>query len=51
MNFDYKKDFHKKQAQLPFEEKMRIMIELQKIDLEMRPKKDANDRRCVWTIK
>ena len=48
--FDYKKSFHKKQAQLPIEEKVRQMIEMQKLELEIRPKKE-HDRRLVWNIK
>ncbi|MBI3194489.1 MAG: hypothetical protein HYZ34_08510 [Ignavibacteriae bacterium] len=47
--FKTKESFHKSQAQLPIEEKIRIMIELQRIELTLRPKLLQNDRRIVWT--
>jgi len=52
MIFDFsikKKEFHSKQAKLTFEEKIGILIELQKLDLEIRPKKEG-DGRMVWKI-
>jgi arginyl-tRNA synthetase len=48
--FKQKKEFHQEQAQLPIEEKIRILIELQKIALTIRPKRDENDTRAVWRI-
>ena len=49
MTFENKKEFHGKQAALPFEEKVRIMIELQKIDIALRPLVPG-DRRMVWKL-
>jgi len=49
-----KKAFHKRQAKLSFEEKVYIVIELQKFDIEMikRSKRRAKDNksRMVWSI-
>jgi len=45
-----KERFHLKQAQLPIEEKIRILIELQKIDLIIRPLKDPDNNRVIWEI-
>ena len=46
--------YHRSQAKLPYEEKVKIIIELQKIDAEMRKnnkKRPANDKfRMVWDI-
>ena len=38
-------------AQLPIEEKVRILVQLQTIALEARPPKTANDPRMVWQIR
>ena len=62
MNKDYilhiaesKIQYHKQQAKLPFEEKLKIIVELQKIDFEMRKNSKRKDRdnkiRVVWQIK
>jgi hypothetical protein len=48
--FRQKENFHRAQARLPVEEKMLILIELQKIALSIRPRKQPNDRRVVWQI-
>ena len=49
-----KGQYHKQQAKLPFEEKLKIIVELQKIDFEMRKnnKKRIQDNkfRMVWQI-
>ena len=61
MNKDYishiaeaKIQYHKQQARLPFEEKLKIIVELQKIDFEMRKNKNRrpgdNKFRMVWKI-
>ena len=46
--------YHKQQAKLPFEEKLKIIVELQKIDFEMRKnsKRKVRDNkfRMVWQI-
>lgn len=49
--FKNKKEFHRKNALLPFEEKIRIVMELQKIDFEMRKKgnKTAINKKMLWT--
>ncbi len=48
--FKQKKYYHRKQAKLPIEDKVRILVELQKIALTIRPKKDNDDKRFVWKI-
>ena len=49
--FDRIKEFHRRQARLPVEEKIRILIELQKIAVTVRPEKQADHRRRqVWQI-
>jgi hypothetical protein len=49
-----KVDYHRSQAKLSYEEKVKIIIELQKIDAEMRKnnkKRSASDKlRMVWNI-
>lgn len=47
--FDKKKEFHTKQAKLPIEEKIRILIELQKIGKLANPEMTKDKR--VWDIK
>jgi hypothetical protein len=48
--FRQKEEFHKSRARLPIEEKIKMLIELQKIALTVRPKRDENDKRMVWQI-
>jgi hypothetical protein len=49
--FERKKEFHRSQAQLPIEEKMKILIELQKIAVTIRPEQQKNGQRIqVWQI-
>ena len=48
--FDKKAEFHRQQARLPIEEKINILIELQKIALTIRPKSVPDDRRFVWQL-
>jgi hypothetical protein len=48
--FRQKETFHHAQARLPIEEKVRILVELQKIALTIRPKHGENDTRVVWQI-
>ncbi|HPO55869.1 MAG TPA: hypothetical protein PKY46_07685 [Ignavibacteriaceae bacterium] len=51
---DHKSVFHKKGAKTPYEEKFKIIIELQKMSIEMqnrnakRPGRDK--KRCVWRV-
>ncbi len=44
--FRDKESFHKSQAQLPFEEKIKLLVELQKIASEIRP----SENRIVWKV-
>ncbi|MBN1445732.1 MAG: hypothetical protein JW957_06465 [Candidatus Omnitrophica bacterium] len=44
--FRGKEQFHKIQAKLPFEEKITLLIELQKIASEIRP----SENRIVWKV-
>lgn len=46
--FKSKKEFHKRKASLPVEDKIKVLIELQKIAIEANPDK-ANGKR-VWKI-
>ncbi|RPI75267.1 MAG: hypothetical protein EHM45_15345 [Desulfobacteraceae bacterium] len=48
--FRQKEEFHRRQARLPIEEKIRILIELQKIAITIRPGQQPNERRQVWRI-
>jgi hypothetical protein len=49
--FDRLKEFHRRQARLPIKEKMKILIELQKIAVQARPDEMKNDQpRQVWQI-
>ncbi len=43
--FDRIREFHRRQARLPIEEKIRILIELQKIVLTPRPELQSDGRR------
>jgi hypothetical protein len=45
-----KKQYHRRQARLPIEEKLRILIELQKIELAIRPHRGDRDHRLVWPL-
>jgi hypothetical protein len=48
--FKNKKARHQQQARLPIEEKVRILVELQKIALTIRPRKTEGDQRRVWQL-
>jgi hypothetical protein len=48
--FRKKEEYHVAQARLPIEEKVRILIELQKMALTIRPKQNETDKRLVWQI-
>jgi hypothetical protein len=49
---EIKAQYHKSQAKIPYEEKLKIIIELQKIDIEMRKnnkRKTSDDKfRMIW---
>ncbi len=48
--FANKRQFHRDQAKLPFEEKIRLLIELQKIAVTAsKGKKDSANKR-VWVL-
>jgi hypothetical protein len=49
--FKNKAEFHRQQARLPIEEKIKILVELQKIALTLRPNRDPGDPRVVWQLK
>ena len=48
--FENKKSFHQKQARMPIEKKIKILIELQKIVLETRQTVDPLDNKRVWQL-
>ncbi|MBN1127406.1 MAG: hypothetical protein JXA71_00365 [Chitinispirillaceae bacterium] len=48
--FRKKEEFHCSQARLPIEEKIKILVELQKMALTIRPKQGEDDKRTVWRI-
>lgn len=48
--FEKKARFHRQQAHLPIEEKIRILIELQKIALALHPNQGSDDTRRVWQL-
>lgn len=61
MNKDYilnlaesKAKYHKQKTKMPFEEKIKILIELQKIDIEMiknnKKRKISNKLRITWQV-
>ena len=49
-----KADYHRSRAKMPYEEKIKIIVELQKIDVEMRKrnsKRRSNDKlHQVWQL-
>lgn len=48
-----KREFHKERAKLSFEEKIKIVVELQKIAIEMRkanPKRKNPEFQMVWDL-
>lgn len=49
--FKNKVSFHREQACLPIEEKIRILVELQEIVLKTRPVIDPMDNRRVWDLR
>ena len=48
--FESKRQFHRQQAQLPIEEKIRILVELQKIALNIRKTAGQGDQRRIWEL-
>jgi len=48
--FEAKDRFHKDQAKLPIEEKVKILVELQKIVLETQPDTHSGEFRQVWKL-
>ena len=49
--FEAKKEFHKQQAQLPIEEKIRQLVELQKISANIYKSRGIKSSAKVWQIK
>jgi len=48
--FKNKENFHRQQARLPIEEKIKILVELQKISLTLQPNRGSGDTRVVWQL-
>jgi hypothetical protein len=48
--FRKKEEYHLARARLPIEEKVKILVELQKMSLMIRPKQGETDTRLVWQI-
>jgi len=48
--FEGKKEYHRKAAKLPIEEKVRILVELQKIAVAIKGKDTANEKRIIWQL-
>jgi hypothetical protein len=48
--FSSKRSFHENQAKLPIEEKILTLIKMQKIVLEIKPKKNSDDKRIAWEL-
>jgi hypothetical protein len=48
--FRRKEEYHLAQARLPIEEKVKILVELQKMSLMIRPKQGEADTRLVWRL-
>lgn len=46
--FEAKKEFHRKQSELPVEEKIKILVKLQKIGKKANPEMTKDKR--VWKI-
>ncbi len=49
MKWEIKEDFHKKLASLPIEKKIKIVMDLQKIDYQLKPL--TWKKRMMWKIK
>ena len=48
--FKAKDGFHREQAKLPIEEKVKILVELQKIVLNTQKDSDRDELRKVWEL-
>ena len=48
--FEGKKEYHRNAAKLPIEEKVRILVELQKIAVAIKNKNTVKENRLVWQI-
>ncbi len=48
--FRFKKRFHKSQARLPIEEKIRMVVELQKIIFEIKKGNPFLRNKVIWKI-
>ncbi|MFO7891012.1 MAG: hypothetical protein R6V04_11800 [bacterium] len=49
--FEAKHRYHKNQAQLPIEKKIKILIELQKMVINIQNNPDNDKSKFVWKIK
>jgi hypothetical protein len=48
--FRAKEEFHKDRAKLPIEEKIKILVELQKLAIDIPTTSKENRSRMVWQI-
>jgi len=48
--FEGKKEYHRNAAKLSIEEKVRILVELQKIAVAVKSKDATKENRLVWQI-
>jgi len=48
--FRKKETLHRDRALLPIKEKVKILVDLQKMALTLHPKKDKDDNRVPWQI-
>lgn len=48
--FERKRKFHREQARIPIEDKIKILIKLQEIALTIKPVCGPDDHRMVWQI-
>jgi len=48
--FEGKKEYHRNAAKLPIEEKVRILVELQKIVVNISKNNAAKESRLIWRI-
>ena len=48
--FKAKEQFHKDRARLPIEEKIKILVELQKLAIDIPTKSNENRFKMVWNL-
>ena len=50
MIFQQKQEFHKKQAKLPIEDKIKLLVKLQKIYLNMMKSRGKKTDNILWKL-